>query len=152
MSKVTEIVETIAKPVTAKLGYELIDVEFKKENVGWVLTVFIDKQGGITVEDCETISRRLDRLLDEKDPIPQAYFLSVSSPGLDRPLKKDSDFKRNIGKKVVARCFVPIEGKKEFIGVLVSFDEQSFLLKDDRGIEWTIQRKDASGVKPKLEF
>jgi ribosome maturation factor RimP len=107
-------VETIANPLAAELGYELVDVEFKKENIGWVLTVFIDKQGGVTVDDCETFSRQLDSLLDEKDPIPQAYFLSVSSPGLDRPLKKNSDFARNLGKKIVARCFAPVEGKKEF--------------------------------------
>ncbi|MHB1315549.1 MAG: ribosome maturation factor RimP [Christensenellales bacterium] len=152
MSKITDIVESIAQPAVAQMGYELVDVEYKKENVGWVLTVFIDKQGGITVEDCEKVSRQLDSLLDEKDPIPQAYFLSVSSPGLDRPIKKDNDFTRNIGKKIVARTFTPMEGKKEFVGVLLCFDELSFTIRDDTSKEQTIQRKDAASIKPKLEY
>ena len=92
------------------------------------------------------------QFLDEKDPVPQTYYLSVSSVGLDRPIKKDSDFARNISKKIVVRTYTPVEGKKEFIGTLSCFDAISLTITDESGVDQTIQRNDASSVKLKLEF
>ena len=98
--KTTELVQKIVAEPILELGYELVDIEFQKEQSRWVLTLFIDKEGGISLDDCERVSRAVEPLLDDKDPIAQSYFLCVSSPGLDRPLKNESDFKRALGKDV----------------------------------------------------
>ena len=86
------------KPVVERMGYEMVDIEFVKEGPNWYLRAFVDKDGGVTIDDCELISKELEKVLDENDPIEQAYFLEISSPGIDRPLKKKEDFiKENLG-------------------------------------------------------
>ena len=144
-------VEQLLKQPVAELGFELCDVEFIKEYGDWVLTLYIDKEGGVNIDDCERVSRAVDPLLDEADPIEQAYMLSVSSLGLDRPLKKDADFARNIGKRIEIKLFAPKNGKKEFTGEMVNFDENSIVVKLESG-ELEIERKALALVRPELIF
>ena len=150
-SKTTDLVESLVGGIVAELGYELCDVEYAKESGNWVLTLFIDQEGGVTIDDCERVSKAVDPVLDEADPIEQAYYLSVSSLGLDRPIKKDKDFARSLGKEVEVRLYAPLEGKKELTGVLSGFDEQSFTLTQN-GIELVLTRKDAALIKPVIHF
>ncbi|MDP3447455.1 MAG: ribosome maturation factor RimP [Eubacteriales bacterium] len=144
-------VEQLLKQPVADLGYELCDVEFIKEYGDWVLTLFIDKDGGVNIDDCERVSRAVDPLLDEADPVEQAYMLSVSSLGLDRPLKKDADFARNIGKRIEIKLFAPKDGKKEFKGELAGFDENSIVVRLESG-ELTLERKAIALARPELIF
>ncbi|WP_018132521.1 ribosome maturation factor RimP [Effusibacillus pohliae] len=121
-SRVVEIVEQLVTPIVAAEGLELVDVEYAKEGANWFLRIFIDKPGGVDIEDCGRVSEALSGKLDEVDPIPTSYFLEVSSPGAERPLKKPSDFVRAIGKQVHITTYEPVDGKKEFNGELVSYD------------------------------
>ena len=149
--KTTEAVDRIVRKTVEDMGFSLCDVEFQKEYGNWVLTLFIDKPGGVTIDDCEAVSKAVEPVLDEADPIAQAYYLSVSSLGIDRPLKKDADFERNLGKEITVRLYVPVDGKKEFTGVLQSYAEDSFVLTADKK-DLTIKRKDAALVKPFIRF
>lgn len=126
---VAAVVEKLAAPVIKELGMELADVEFVKEGGRWLLRVYIDKPGGIIHSDCEAVSRRLDALLDEKDPIPQSYCLEVSSPGIERPLKKPEDFLRFSGHEVQVTTYAPVEGKKKFTGKLEGADAGALFLE-----------------------
>lgn len=121
-SKVTTIVEQLVTPIVNEMQLELVDVEFKKEGKNWFLRVYIDSETGVDIEDCGTVSERLSELLDEKDPIPQAYFLEVSSPGAERPLKKTTDLEKAVGKNVYVTLYEQLQGEKVFEGKLVSFD------------------------------
>ena len=120
--------EDILQPILARHGFELVDVEFVKEGSDWYLRSYIDKEGGIAVDDCETVSRELEKELDAIDLIDGAYILEVSSPGLTRPLKKEKDFVRNLGKPVEVHTFKPIDGSKEFIGDLLRYDKETVVL------------------------
>ena len=144
-------VEQLLKQPVAELGYELCDVEFIKEYGDWVLTLYIDKEGGVNIDDCERVSRAVDPLLDEADPIEQAYMLSVSSLGLDRPLKKDADVARKIGKRIEIKLFAPKNGKKEFTGELLRYDETSIAVQLENG-ELTLERKAIALARPELVF
>ena len=144
-------VEQLLRQPVAELGYELCDVEFAKEYGDWVLTLYIDKEGGVSLDDCERVSRAVDPLLDEADPIDQAYMLSVSSLGLDRPLKKDADFARNIGKRIEIKLFAPKDGKKEFKGELTSYDEAGIVVRTEDG-ELALERKAIALARPELIF
>jgi ribosome maturation factor RimP len=124
MSKVTEVVEELAEPIFQELGIELVEIEFVKEGKSWFLRVYIDKDNGVDIEDCGLVSEKLSEKLDELDPIPHNYFLEVSSPGAERPLKKDKDFQRAIGKNVFIKTYEPIDGEKSFEGTLLEFDGQ----------------------------
>lgn len=149
--KITGEVRAIAEPVVSELGYELVGIEYKRESQGMVLTVFIDKPDGITLDDCERVSGALDPLLDENDPIPGSYFLSVSSPGLDRPLKTDADLKRSMGKQVEIRLYKAIEKSKIFVGELAGFDADTVTIIDkDR--ERELNRSDIAGIRLHIEF
>lgn len=138
--------EELVLPIVEENSFELVDVEFVKEGTDYYLRVYIDKEGGITVDDCEIVSRRLDTLLDEKDFIDESYILEVSSPGLTRPLKKDRDFVRSIGKKVELKLFKAVDGSKEYEGELEAFSEDSVTIRlDDRSV--TFNRTDISLVR-----
>ncbi len=110
--KTTEIVDSLVRGKIAEMGYELDEVEYVKEYGNMVLTLYIDSENGVTIDDCEKVSRAIDPILDENDPIEEAYYLSVSSIGIDRPLKKDRDFERNMGKKLQVKLYAPINRKK----------------------------------------
>ncbi|QTD42291.1 ribosome maturation factor RimP [Sporosarcina sp. Te-1] len=122
MSKITEEVEQLVKPIVDDFGLELIDVEFVKEGKDWFLRVYIDTpEGNIDIEQCALVSERLSEELDRTDPISQNYFLEVSSPGAERPLKKEEDFQRAVGQYVFIKTYEPINGMKEFEGYLLSY-------------------------------
>ncbi|MDE5412928.1 ribosome maturation factor RimP [Alkalihalobacterium chitinilyticum] len=121
-NKVTDITEELVSPIVDELDLELVDIEFKKEGKNWFLRVFIDSENGVDIEDCGTVSERLSEKLDELDPITQAYFLEVSSPGAERPLKKEKDLYKAVGKNVHVTTYEPIEGEKAFEGKLIDFD------------------------------
>ena len=121
--------EELLLPIIEEYQFELVDVEYVKEGSNWYLRAYIDKPGGITVDDCEAVSRRLSDLLDEHDFIDDAYILEVSSPGLGRPLKKDKDFARSIGEEVEIRTFRPISHEREFTGILKDFDKNRLVVE-----------------------
>ena len=150
MNTAQKVEQLLKQPVEAR-GFELCDVEFIKEYGDWVLTLYIDHEGGVNIDDCEKVSRAVDPILDEADPIEQAYMLSVSSLGLDRPLKKDADYARNVGKRIEVKLFAPKDGKKEFTGELVSFSETSVTMQLQSG-ELTLERKAIALARPELIF
>ncbi|OQB25319.1 MAG: Ribosome maturation factor RimP [Firmicutes bacterium ADurb.Bin182] len=151
MKTVDKVNELVQEPI-AQMGYELVETEFKKEQDRWVLTFYIDSSGGITLDDCERVSRAVEAILDKADPIEQSYYLSVSSLGLDRPIKTDRDFKRNLNKKVTVKLYAPIGGQKEFTGLLTDYDSEKFTLVSDSSGQFSILRKDAAIIKPYIEF
>lgn len=121
MSKITEKVEALAKPVVEEEGCELWAVEYVREAGSWYLRVLIDKDGGVGIDDCERISRRLDPILDEADPIPDSYVFEVGSAGAERELKRPSDFERYIGSEVEVKLYQPYQGKKSYVGTLEAY-------------------------------
>lgn len=122
MSKVTESVEKLITPILEELNIELVEVEFAKEGRDYFLRIFIDKENGVDIEDCGNVSERVSVVLDEVDPITHNYFLEVSSPGAERPLKKEADWLKAIGKNVYIKTYEPIENNKVFEGVLTNYD------------------------------
>lgn len=130
--KVTAFVNDLAAPLAGQLGLDLVDVEYKKEGGSWYLRVFIDKEGGVTLDDCQALSQKLENVLDSHDPIEHAYILEVSSPGIERPLKSIEDFKRFLGSSVKITTFEPQEGKKEHTGHLIDLAESTLILKDQK--------------------
>ncbi|MGE7601755.1 ribosome maturation factor RimP [Peribacillus sp. NPDC097675] len=127
--KVTEVVEELALPILEELQLELVEVEYVKEGKNWFLRVYIDKETGVDLEDCGNMSEKLSEKLDEVDPIPQIYFLEVSSPGAERPLKKEKDFLNAIGKNVYIKTYEPILNEKEFEGIMTSYDGNEVTLE-----------------------
>lgn len=137
MSKITEKVEALAKPVVEDEGCELWAVEYVREAGSWYLRVLIDKDGGVGIDDCERISRRLDPILDEADPIPDSYVFEVGSAGAERELKRPSDFERYIGSEVEVKLYQPYQGKKSYVGSLEAYEDgnvtvSSVLLKKEQ--------------------
>lgn len=122
---IKSIVEELVRPYLDENGFELVEIDYVKEGGNWFLRVYVDKEGGIDIDDCGRISEYLSAKLDEKDPIRDAYFLEVSSPGAERPLKKTQDFYKAVGKHVFITTYEPIDKTKEFEGTLAAFDEQS---------------------------
>lgn len=154
--KLTERVAALIGPVITELGYGLYDVEFRKEYGNWELLITIDAPQGVSLEDCERVSRAIDPVLDEADPIEQAYYLTVSSVGLDRPLKLSKDFDRNIGANVDVKLYTapaePALGKaKNFTAKLLSHDESSFTVMTQKG-EVTLAKKAAALIRPHIDF
>ena len=135
-----KMTEELITPIIDAHHFELVDVEWVKEGSNWYLRVYIDKEGGITVDDCEVINREFGDVLDEKDYISENYIFEVSSTGLDRPLKKEKDFARSIGKDVEVRLYRPIDKKKEFVGVLDSYDKNSVTIVLDSGEKMTFEK------------
>ena len=122
MSKITDKVTELAKPVVEEEGCSLWDVEYVREAGSWFLRIFIDKDGGVGIDDCESISRRLDPILDEADPIPDSYVFEVGSAGAERELKRPGDFEQFMGSEVEVRLYQPVNGCKVYVGVLAGYD------------------------------
>ncbi len=122
MSKITDKVFALAQPVVEEAGCSLWDVEYVREAGRWFLRVYIDKEGGVSITDCENISRALDPILDEADPIPDSYVFEVGSAGAERELKRPSDFEKFMGHEVELRTYQPIAGQKSFVGSLEAYD------------------------------
>ncbi|MCI9515823.1 MAG: ribosome maturation factor RimP [Lachnospiraceae bacterium] len=144
--------EELITPFVEDKGFELVDVEYVKEGGNWYLRAYIDKPGGITVDDCEVISRSLSDKLDEEDFIEGAYILEVSSPGLGRPLKKEKDFVRNMGQEVELRTYRAIEKQKEFRGILDAYDKSSITLEVEEGEKLVFDRSNVALVRLAFDF
>lgn len=145
-------VKQIAEPMLRSLGMELVAVEYAGSQRGGTLRVFIDKEKGVTLDDCEKVSRYLSQALDVEDPIPHRYTFEVSSPGLDRPLKKRDDFVRSVGKKVKVKTVDPIENQKVFTGRLVDFKEDKVALHLDGGRQILIPLDQIAQARLEVEF
>lgn len=143
-----EIIESLIKDTE----YELVDVEYKREHSNNFLRVFVDKPGGITLDDCQNISKEISDELDKTDPIKQAYYLEVSSPGLDRPLKNDKDLKRNIDKDLEVKLYEAMDGSKLVQGSLVDFDENTLKLLSDEELTIDIPRDKIALIRLAVKF
>lgn len=144
--------EAMAQPIIDQFGFELVDVEYVKEAGNWYLRFYIDKEGGITVDDCEVISRVLSDWLDKEDFIEDSYILEVSSPGLGRPLKKDKDFERSLGEQVEIRLYKARNKQKEFEGALKSYDKDTVTIETEDGSQETFERGDIALIRLALDF
>ena len=144
--------ERFLLPLLAEHNFELVDVEYVKEGGNWYLRAYIDKEGGITVDDCELVSRRMSDLLDEKDFIDESYIFEVSSPGLGRPLKKEKDYQRSLGKEVEIRTYKAIEKEKEFYGILKSYDETAVTIEMEEDKEMIFAKKDIALIRLAFDF
>lgn len=144
--------EAILQPIVDANGFELVDVEYVKEGGNWYLRAYIDKPGGITVDDCELVSRAASDILDEQDFVEESYIFEVSSPGLGRPLKKEKDFARSIGEEVEIHTFRPIERRKDFTGILRGFDEKNVVIELDDEKEMQIARADIALIRLAFDF
>ncbi len=144
--------EELLEPIVTGHGFELVDVEYVKEAGTWYLRAYIDKPGGITVDDCEVVSRQFSDILDEKDYIEDAYIFEVSSPGLGRPLKKEKDFKRSMGEEVEIRTYRAIDRQKEFTGILKAYDENTVTIAYEDDTEQVFEKSDIALIRLALDF
>lgn len=146
-SNTVSAVRTIAEPIAQKLGLQIWDIRFLKEGTGWFLRIFIDKEGGVGIDDCVEMSRALNDPLDEADLIEQAYCLEVSSPGVERELVRDEHFQKYIGEKVKLKTIRPVDGKREFSGTLESYDDGMITVRfeDESGL--SVNKKEVAWVK-----
>lgn len=145
--------EALLLPLLEELHYEFVDLEYVREAGTWYLRAYCDKEGGITVDDCEIISRAFEEKLDQEDFIEDAYVLEVSSPGLGRPLKKERDFARALGSRVEIHTFKIIRHEKNFTGTLKAYDKDTVtIVPDDEEEELTINRKDIALIRMAFDF
>jgi len=143
--------EQLLLPIIEANHFELVDVEYVKEGSSWYLRAYIDKPGGINIDDCEVVSRALSELMDKEDFIEDSYIMEVSSPGLLRPIKKDKDFNRHMGKEVEIHTFKMIEKRKQFVGTLLAYDTETVTINEDNN-EKVFNRKEISLIRPWVEF
>ena len=156
MSKVTEMIEQLVAPIATELNLELVDVEFVKEGRDYFLRVYVDlPEGGIDIEQCVQVSERLSAILDENDPIEQNYYLEVSSPGAERPLKKESDFQNAVGKYIYVKTYEPIKDMKEFEGYLKAYNVESLDMEikiKTRKVQVTIEKEKIAKARLAIDF
>ena len=143
--------EKLLLPIVEQNGFELVDVEYVKEGGSWYLRAYIDKPGGITVDDCEIVSRSLSDQLDREDFIEDAYILEVSSPGLGRPLKKDKDFERSMGERVEIRLYRAMDHRKEYEGLLKAYDKDTVTINEGEG-DVRLDRRDIALIRLAFDF
>ena len=144
--------EALITPIVDEKGFELVDVEYVKEAGNYYLRVYIDKEGGITVDDCEVISRALGDKLDADDFIDDSYILEVSSPGLGRPLKKEKDYIRSMGKELEIRTYRSMNGSKEFYGVLTGYDDDTVTIQTEEDEKLTFAKTDIALIRLAFDF
>lgn len=144
--------EALILPILERMDFELVDVEYVKEGSTWYLRAYIDKAGGITINDCEAVAREMNILLDEEDFIPDSYTFEVSSPGLGRPLKKEKDYIRNMGKGIEIRTYRAINRTKEFYGTLKTYDQEAVTIETEDGEELVFQRADIALIRQAIDF
>ncbi len=142
----------LLEPIVEEKGLDLVEVEFVKEGANWYLRIFIDKDGGVTIDDCEDVSRQLEVKLDETDPIEQAYILEVSSPGIDRPLKKDKDFEKYKGEVIDVKLYQAVDGTKQFQGKLLGLEDGIISLEEENGTIRQFGKKETASVKLAVIF
>lgn len=144
--------EELITPILERMQFELVDVEYVKEGATWYLRAYIDKEGGITVNDCEAVARKMNEILDREDYIEDSYVFEVSSPGLGRPLKKEKDYVRSMGKELEIRTYRAIDKKKEFYGILTSYDEKTVTIETEDGSELTLEKADIALIRLAFDF
>ena len=145
-------VEGLSLPVAEAHGYELVDVEYVREGGNWFVRIYIDKKGGVTIDDCEIFSREVEIPIDRDDLIEGSYVLEVSSPGLGRPLKKDKDLARSIGEEVEVKLFAALDGQKELGGILSAWDRNTVTLDVGEGDPVIIERSKIALIRLALDF
>ena len=151
--KVEESVMQLVAPATAQLGYTVVDVEYvKKRGEESELVIYIDKEGGVDLDDCEACSMAIDPLIDAADPIEESYILCVSSPGIDRPLKRPEDFARHLNEKVDVKLYEKRAGKKEWTVTLRGYDEKAISLETDKGEAWELELAKIAQIRPHIDF
>lgn len=144
--------EELLAPIMEEHKFELVDVEYVKEGGNWYLRAYIDKEGGITVDDCEIVSRRMSSILDEEDFIEESYIFEVSSPGLGRPLKKEKDYVRSMGKELEIRTYRAINKEKEFYGILKAYDDNTVTIEPEDGEELVFEKSDIALIRLAFDF
>jgi ribosome maturation factor RimP len=149
--KIKTAVEEMVQPYLDSNGFELVDIEYVKEGSNYFLRIFVDKEGGIDIDDCGRISEYVSEQLDKNDPISDAYFLEVSSPGAERPLKKQEDVQKAVGKHVFLTTYEPISGAKEFEGLLLSFDGENAVVRTGKK-EYTIPYTKVASARLAIVF
>ena len=156
MSNVTSVIEAYVTPIVEELNLVLVDIEFVKEGRDWFLRVYVDTpEGGIDIEQCVQVSERLSLVLDDNDPIEQNYYLEVSSPGAERPLKTDGDYHNAIGKLVFVKTYEPIKDMKEFLGTLDFYDGQTLQVTiriKTRKVTVTIEKEKVALARHAIDF
>lgn len=139
--------EQLIQPLIDRNNFELVDVEYVKEGSDWYLRVYIDKEGGITVQDCELISREFNEILDKEDYIADQYIFEVSSPGLMRPLKKEKDYIRSVGKLIDIKLYKPVDKCKEFTGILKAYDAQTVTIEYENGTQHSFEKSNLAMIR-----
>ena len=147
-----ERTEKLLGPILEENHFELVDVEYVKEGGSWYLRAYIDKPGGITVDDCEIVNRALGDLLDEEDFIEDSYILEISSPGLGRPLKKERDFARSLGEEVEIRTYRMVNKQKEFRGILKAYDKDTVTIEEEEGHDQIFERENIALIRLAFDF
>ena len=147
-----ERTEKLLGPILEENHFELVDVEYVKEGGSWYLRAYIDKPGGITVDDCEIVNRALGDLLDEEDFIEDSYILEISSPGLGRPLKKERDFVRSLGEEVEIRTYRMVNKQKEFRGILKAYDKDTVTIETEEEEEQIFERENIALIRLAFDF
>ncbi len=146
-----EKTQQFIQPILERMDFELVDVEYVKEGSTWYLRAYIDKAGGITVNDCEAVAREMNEILDREDYVEGSYVFEVSSPGLGRPLKKEKDFIRNMGKKVEIHTYRAINHEKEFYGSLKSYDDKKVTIVNETG-DMVFEKADIALIRQAIDF
>ena len=149
---VVESCEALAAPLLEELGLKLWDIKYEKEGSSWFLRYFIDKDGGVTIEDCENFSRRVDKILDEVDPIDQSYYLEVSSPGIERELRKREHFEACLGERITVKTIRPIEGRQEFVGKLLGEGDGKITIQPEGEEPMELERNQVAYVRLYNDF
>ena len=152
MARREERTEKLLGPILEENHFELVDVEYVKEGGSWYLRAYIDKPGGITVDDCEIVNRALGDLLDEEDFIEDSYILEISSPGLGRPLKKERDFARSLGEEVEIRTYRMVNKQKEFRGILKAYDKDTVTIEEEEGQDQIFERENIALIRLAFDF
>ncbi len=148
---IPQMITELAAPIVEGLNFELVEVEFVKEGANWYLRIYIDKPGGISIDDCQAVSEQMSDILDKKDPIDQSYYLEVSSPGLERPLKSEKDFTKYKGELVEVKLFQPVDGKKIFEGELIGLiDDKIVINQNGSNVEY--EKDKVAIVKRAIKF
>lgn len=144
--------EELITPILERFNFELVDVEYVKEGSNWYLRCYIDKEGGITSNDCADVSREMNEILDREDYVEGSYIFEVSSPGLGRPLKKEKDYVRSMGKELEIRTYRAIERQKEFYGILTAYDDNTVTIEQEDGNEITFEKADIALIRLAFDF
>ncbi len=144
--------EQLITPIIERMNFELVDVEYVKEGGTWYLRAYIDKEGGITVNDCEAVPREMNEILDQEDFVEDSYVFEVSSPGLGRPLKKEKDYIRSMGRELEIRTYRAINREKEFYGILKAYDEKTVTIEMEDGQTMTFEKADIALIRLAFDF